>query len=98
MREPDGCRPGDHVPIGRRELIRAGGLGLLAVSAADLLRLEAHAAAPPAGRAKAVVFIFQSGGPSQHETWDPKPDAPEGIRGEYKTTQTKLPGVRFCEY
>jgi len=44
------------------------------------------------------VFIFQSGGPSQHETFDPKPDAPEGIRGEYGTTQTSLPGVRFCEY
>jgi hypothetical protein len=44
------------------------------------------------------VFIFQSGGPSQHETFDPKPDAPEGIRGEYATTQTKLPGVRFCEH
>src|SRR4029077_12642330 len=48
--------------------------------------------------AGSVVFIFQSGGPSQHETLDPKPDAPEGIRGEYGTTQTRLPGVRFCEY
>ena len=53
----------------------------------------------PAGRkARSVVFIFQSGGPSQHETFDPKPDAPDGIRGEYGTTQTRLPGVRFCEY
>ena len=68
------------------------------MSAADLLSLEAHAAAPPAGRAKAVVFIFQSGGPSQHETFDPKPDAPAEVRGEYGTTATRLPGVRFCEY
>ena len=36
--------------------------------------------------------------PSQHETFDPKPDAPEGIRGEYGTTQTQVPGVNFCEY
>jgi hypothetical protein len=49
-------------------------------------------------RAKSVVFIFQSGGPSQHETFDPKPDALDGIRGEYGTTQTALTGVRFCEY
>src|SRR5438045_6053512 len=49
-------------------------------------------------RAKAVAFIFQSCGPSQHETWDPKPDAPAEIRGEYGTTATRLPSVRFCEY
>src|SRR5437868_5047333 len=67
----------------------------------DLFRLEADAAAgvrPRKARAKAVVFIFQSGGPSQHETWDPKPDAPAEIRGAYGTTATRLPGVRFCEY
>src|SRR5439155_20055939 len=45
-----------------------------------------------------VVFIFQSGGPSQHETFDPKPDAPDGIRGEYGVTETAIAGVRFCEY
>src|SRR5262249_26009706 len=53
---------------------------------------------PRPARARSVIFIFQSGGPSQHETFDPKPDAPDGIRGEYGTTQTRLPGVRFCEY
>ncbi len=96
----DGCHPADHPLIGRRELLRVGGLGLLGTGLADLLRLEAHAAAPAgrSARAKSVVFIFQSGGPSQHETFDPKPDAPDGIRGEYGTTQTKLAGVRFCEH
>src|SRR3712207_1274607 len=74
-----GCRPADHPPLGRRELLRVGGLGLLAVGLADLLRLEAQAAAPPRGKARSVVFIFQSGGPSQHETFDPKPDAPAEI-------------------
>ena len=99
MRQP-GCHPEDHHRIDRRELLRAGGLSLFGVGLADLLRLESQAA--PArrrkGRAKAVVFIFQSGGPSQHETFDPKPDAPDGIRGAYGTTQTRLAGVRFCEY
>src|SRR5687768_10970015 len=97
----NGCRPEDHPKIGRRQLLRAGGLSLFGAGLADLLRLEAHAS--PASRtipqkARSVVLIFQSGGPSQHETFDPKPDAPEGIRGEYGTAQTRLPGVRFCEH
>ena len=96
-----GCRPADHPQVDRRELLRAGGLSLLGLGLADLLRLESWAGPPSPSRgkpARSVVFIFQSGGPSQHETFDPKPDAPEGIRGEYGTTATRLPGVRFCEY
>jgi hypothetical protein len=94
-----GCQRDDHPHIGRRELLQAGGIGLLGVGLADLLRLEAEAApVPRQARARSVVFVFQSGGPSQHETFDPKPDAPDGIRGEYGTTQTRLPGIRFCDY
>src|SRR5438094_2584932 len=99
--KPIGCNPEEHPRIGRRGLIQAGAVSLLGTGLADLLRLEAQAAERPARgarKAKAVVFIFQSGGPSQHETFDPKPDAPDGIRGAYGTAQTKLPGVRFCEY
>ncbi len=93
-----GCVRTDHPHIGRRDLLHVCGISLLGLGSADLARLRAAAPAPRAGRAKAVVFIFQSGGPSQHETFDPKPDAPDGIRGEYGTTQTRAPGVRFCEY
>lgn len=93
-----GCFPSDHPHLGRRELLQAGGLSLLGVGLSDLMRLQAHAASQRQAKAKSVVFIFQSGGPSQHETFDPKPDAPAGIRGEYGTTQTALPSVRFCEY
>lgn len=95
-----GCQRLDHPSIGRRELLHVGGLTLLGTGLADLLRLESQAAAPQLdrGRAKSVVFIFQSGGPSQHETFDPKPLAPAEVRGEYATTQTALPGVHFCEY
>src|SRR5262245_40268676 len=95
-----GCRPEDHPAIGRRHLLQVGGLGLIGTGLADLLRLEAQAAGGTTfpARAKAVVFIFQSGGPSQHETFDPKPEAPAGIRGDYGTTQTRLSGIRFCEY
>ena len=96
-----GCRPADHPQVDRREFLRAGGLSLLGLGLADLLRLESRAGPPSPSRgkpARSVVFIFQSGGPSQHETFDPKPDAPEGIRGEYGATATRLPGVRFCEH
>ncbi|RPI76991.1 MAG: DUF1501 domain-containing protein, partial [Planctomycetaceae bacterium] len=78
-----GCRPGDHPALGRRSLLQIGGLGLIGAGCSDLLRLQAHAKTRSAGRAKSVVFIFQSGGPSQHETFDPKPGAPETIRGAY---------------
>jgi hypothetical protein len=95
-----GCRHTDHPAIGRRQLLEIGGLSLIGTGLSDVLRLESHAAASPkrVARAKSVVFIFQSGGPSQHETFDPKPHAPSEIRGEYGTTQTRVPGVSFCEH
>jgi len=94
------CQRQDHPKIGRRELLQVGALSLFGSSLADLLRLDAQANPTKRRRprAKAVIFIFQSGGPSQHETFDPKVEAPDTIRGEYGTTQTKLPGIRFCEY
>jgi hypothetical protein len=51
MWKPDSCRAGDRVQIGQRELTRVGGLGLIGVSASDLLRLEARTEAPPVGPA-----------------------------------------------
>lgn len=95
------CRCLDHHPVGRRQLLQVGGMSLLGTGLSDLFRLEAQATERPAqipGRAKSVVFIFQAGGPSQHETFDPKPEAPSEIRGEYGTTATRISGVRFCEY
>ncbi|MGE0759528.1 MAG: DUF1501 domain-containing protein, partial [Pirellulaceae bacterium] len=96
-----GCQRQDHPALGRRQLLQVGGMSLVGMGLSDLLRLEAHARAASESRpgtAKAVVFIFQSGGPSQHETFDPKPQAPDTIRGEYATTATRLPSVHFCEY
>ena len=75
-----GCCRTDHPAVGRRELLQVGSLSLLGTGLADLLRLEARA--DPVirlkARAKSVVFIFQSGGPSQHETFDPKPEVTSG--------------------
>jgi hypothetical protein len=95
-----GCTHDEHPNIGRRRLLEAGGLSLFGLSLADLLRVEKHAVAaePTRGTAKSVVFIFQSGGPSQHETWDPKPQAPVEIRGDYGTIATRTSGYRICEH
>ena len=92
-----GCQREDHPQVGRRELLEVGGISLIGMGLGDLLRLESQAAVARSavGTAKSVVFIFQSGGPSQHETFDPKPEADETIRGEYGTTQTKLSGINF---
>ncbi|MBA4186607.1 MAG: DUF1501 domain-containing protein [Planctomycetaceae bacterium] len=50
------------------------------------------------GRAKSVLIVFTSGGQSQLDTWDPKPNAPEEIRGAFRTIPTALPGMRVCEH
>src|SRR5262249_43622564 len=49
------------------------------------------------GRAKNVIYLWLQGGPPQHETFDPKPDAPSEIRGPFKPIATNIPGIRFCE-
>ncbi len=91
-------RPFASFPSRRRFLqctLLAGGVGL---TLSDVLRLRAHAGATGADRPdNAVIQIWLGGGPSQFETFDPKPDAPREIRGPYGVMRTKLPGVIFCE-
>jgi hypothetical protein len=79
----------------RREWLRLGGLGAFGLSLPDL-----HSASPSLGtfgKAKACIVLFYLGGPPQHETWDPKPDAPAGIRGEFHPIATNVTGIRVCE-
>jgi uncharacterized protein (DUF1501 family) len=90
--------------VSRRELLRVGGAGLLGVSLSNLLALEARGQAAPAGKkragfgsAKNFIFIFLQGGPSHLDIWDPKPDAPDNIRGQFKPIPTKIPGVQVSE-
>jgi uncharacterized protein (DUF1501 family) len=84
-------------PLSRRELLRAGALGAAGLALPELLRLQAgHAAERPT--ADACVLVFLWGAPSQFETFDPKPEAPDGIRGEFGTRRTLLPGVIFGEH
>src|SRR5262245_34933570 len=77
----------------RRQALIAGAIGTLTL--AELFRAEA--AAGIGSSSKAVINIHLDGGPPQMDTIDPKPDAPEGIRGEFRPIATRLPGVRVCE-
>lgn len=91
-------------PVGRSPLIRVGsrrwflqvgaaGLGGLALATGNSL-----SAASPAGDKKAVILFWLSGGPSHLDMWDPKPQAPQEIRGPYGVIPTKIPGVQFSEH
>jgi hypothetical protein len=89
----------------RREVLRVGSLGLLGLSLPELLRGRMAAAAPArdgvgpsGGKAKACIILFLMGGPPQHETWDPKPDAPAEIRGDSKPIASSVPGLRVGEW
>lgn len=56
-----------------------------------------NAGSPKGTAEKSVIMVYLPGGPTQHETFDPKPDAPVEIRGSFGTTQTSVPGIQFCE-
>jgi hypothetical protein len=77
-------------PPSRRDWLRVGVPALFAAGRA--------AATPRASRAKSVLVVFASGGQSQLDTFDPKPDAPAEVRGEFHSVPTAVAGVRFCEH
>src|SRR5439155_14294554 len=83
------------------ELLRIGGLSLLGLSLPTLFQNAARAEKKPTaksfGAAKSCIILYLSGGPAQLDTFDPKPDAPEDIRGEFGTIATSVPGVRFSD-
>src|SRR5438105_2422129 len=82
----------------RREALRIGAIGLGGLTLPDLFQLQSAAATPvfprTRGRAKSVILLFLSGGPSHLDMWDLKPDAPAEIRGTFRPTATRVPGVR----
>lgn len=83
--------------ISRRALLRAGFLGVAGMSLADILRLRAAAQTPKPRDDLSIIVVWLDGGPPQHETYDPKPDAPDGFRGPLKAIPTKVPGVQLSE-
>jgi len=80
--------------IGRRGFIQTGLGALGGIGMADFLKFRSEAAKPSDTR---CILIWLDGGPSHYETFDPKPDAPEEIRGEFGTVPTTVPGVHFSE-
>lgn len=81
--------------LSRRDMLHIGGLGALGLTLPELLRSHATAAVP--GKNKACILLFLMGGPPQHSTWDPKPDAPAEVRGDFGPIATNVPGIRICE-
>jgi len=84
----------------RRDFLKIGTAGLFGLTLPDLLRLEAGAkdADPKARKAESVIMVWLGGGPATIDMWDLKPEAPEGIRGEFKPVETNAPGVKICEH
>jgi len=85
----------DHPSISRRLSLQAGASSILGLGIAERAML-ARAAGSRGHRS--VIFVFLSGGLAQHESFDPKPDAPDVIRGEFGTIPTSIPGVRYSEH
>jgi hypothetical protein len=77
-------------------MIQAGAASVLGLSLPKLLR--ADDARRAAAHADSCVIVFLNGGPSHLDMWDPKPDAPAEVRGEFSPIPTSVPGVRFGEH
>jgi hypothetical protein len=92
-----------HPVFTRRTALQAGAIGLLGLGMNHVAALRAHAAesngpSARAPKAKTAIYIFLSGGLSQHDSFDLKPDATETIRGEFRPIATRTPGIQICEH
>ena len=97
-----GCDEFRRIRPTRREALCAGALAMTGIGLPGLFggraAAEPSAAGKGFGRARSCILIFQWGGPSQLDTWDPKPEAPAEIRGEFSTIATSVPGMRISEH
>ena len=98
-----GSSPVNHrhtIGINRREFLQVGYSGLLGVGLSSLFAQRAAAVqnGRAAARPKSVIVIFLSGGLSQHDSLDMKPEAPAGIAGDFRPIATRVPGVQICEH
>ena len=84
----------------RRNCLQLGLAGFVGTGLSSLLRSQAQAAVPSprVAKAKSCILIWMDGGPTHFETFDPKPEAPAEIRGEFEPISTKLPGVQFSQH
>jgi hypothetical protein len=85
--------------LSRRAWLQAGSLGALALPGMTGLCQGMSEGRPPTfGKAKRVILLYLYGAAAQHETWDPKPDAPLEVRGQFNPIATSVPGVQICEH
>jgi uncharacterized protein (DUF1501 family) len=83
--------------LSRRQFLEIGGVGAFGLSLPGLLRSQALAAEAPRKDTNCIL-LWMSGGPSHHDTFDPKPEARDGVRGDFKPIPTAVPGVHFSEH
>ena len=81
----------------RRDFLQVGSLGAAGLTLADLAAMEAGAAKKPGTDGRSCIMIFNLGGPSQLDTFDPKPEAPLEIRGPFQPIATKSPEIQISE-
>jgi len=82
----------------RRSFVKAGVLGSMGLTLADLYRNDARATmAPPSSRINSVIILWMRGGPSHMDMWDTKPDSPVEFRGEFGTKPTNVPGITLSD-
>ena len=86
-----------NLAIDRRGFVKAGALGMAGISLPQVLKAESAADPAKTSKEKSVIILWQRGGPSQHETWDPKPDAPQDYRGAFGAMSTNVPGIQICD-
>ena len=92
MRQPS--RP--QVP--RRAFLQAGAIGALGLSMSQVAELRGSAPGARGGTPKSVIFLFLTGGASQHDTFDMKPNGPVDFKGEFNPIATRTPGIQICEH
>ena len=95
-----------HLGVTRRDILRVGGSGMLGLSLANVLQLQAQAKEASGGgvgggpgwnKAKSVILCYLQGGPSHLDLWDPKENVPDNVKSVFSNISTKLTGVQFTE-
>src|SRR5882762_1597921 len=86
----------------RRDFLSVGSAGILGLTLPGILAAEAKAASKKDDslakrKAKSVILVWLAGGPATIDMWDNKPEAPEGIRGEFKSIDTNVAGIQLAE-
>ncbi|MEO1973453.1 MAG: DUF1501 domain-containing protein, partial [Pirellulaceae bacterium] len=84
--------------LNRRVAIQAGAVGIFGFGMNHLAALRAESPSQPTAKAKSCIFIFLSGGLSQHDSFDLKPNAVDDIRGDFQPISTRTPGLQICEH